>query len=73
MPIWKHLWRTSADSRVDMIIPVYGTVRRRMAMSFRKSASLTFHGVVAVKSVPAAGSRRGTLMVCGPQPKRSSR
>ena len=30
-----------------------------MAISLRKSASQTFQGVVAVKSVPAAGSRRG--------------
>ncbi len=56
-----------------MMIPVYGTASRRIATIFWKSASLTGCGGCAATSDPTAGSSRGTLIVCGPTPKRCSR
>ena len=53
----------AADSRVDRMMPVYGTARRRMAMIFLKSSSLTGAGGLTDTAEPSAGSMRGTLMV----------
>ena len=64
--------RTFWLSRVEMIMPVYGTAMRISAQIFAKVSSLmplsNFVG-----SMSSAFLMRGTLIVCGPTPCTASR
>ena len=51
-------------SLVEIIMPAYGTARRRRATSLRKSPSET--GYPALYVTLGAGLKRGTDIVCGP-------
>ena len=64
--------RIAGFSRVDMIMPVYGTARRNMATSLRKACSFKVYGGREAKSDPMAGSMRHADGMTA-DPKRSSR